>query len=153
MSGYEGIPGYSGNHRHENVRKLQKALEEWTGNKQWNLEKSGGKEKLGQWEQQLEEQMQQLEQQLWNTLLVFQGYPFYTWRGLEFTYRICGNELFVTRKEKSITRSTIRIAFQKALELKGIVSGPKKLGTFGASYLYPVFMQIGVIQKDEKTRK
>ena len=29
------------------------------------------------------------------------------------------------------------------------VSGPKKLKTFGASYLYPIFMEIGVILQDE----
>ena len=28
----------------------------------------------------------------------------------------------------------------------GVVAGPKKLGTFGASYLYPVFVRIGVIR-------
>ena len=37
------------------------------------------------------------------------------------------------------------MAFRKALELGGAVAGPKKLGTFGASYLYPVFVRIGVI--------
>lgn len=37
------------------------------------------------------------------------------------------------------------VAFHKALELDRVVTGPKKLGTFGASYLYPVFREIGVI--------
>ena len=39
------------------------------------------------------------------------------------------------------------------MELGRIVSGPKKLGTFGASYLYPVFVRIGVIQVEMKTRE
>lgn len=34
------------------------------------------------------------------------------------------------------------IAFQKALELGEKATGPKKLGVFGASYLYPVFTNI-----------
>lgn len=58
-----------------------------------------------------------------------------------------GGELFFTRKEKSITRSTVDIAFQKALELGEKATGPKKLGVFGASYLYPVFVRLGVINK------
>ncbi len=52
----------------------------------------------------------------------------------------------VDRKNKSITRSSVEIAYQKVLELEGIVTGPKKLGVFGASYLYPVFIRIGVIR-------
>ena len=38
-------------------------------------------------------------------------------------------------------------AFQKALELGEKATGPKKLGVFGASYLYPVFVRLGVINK------
>lgn len=34
-----------------------------------------------------------------------------------------------------------------ALQLLKIVEGPKKLGVFGASYLYPVFVRLGVIKK------
>ena len=82
---------------------------------------------------------------LWDTLVKFQRYPFHTAKNLEFFYIIKGNEMFVTRKDKSITRASVMMAFHKALELGRIVTGPKKLGTFGASYLYPVFREIGVI--------
>lgn len=82
---------------------------------------------------------------LWDTLVKFQQYPFHTAKNLEFFYIIKGNEMFVTRKDKSITRASVMMAFHKALELERIVTGPKKLGTFGASYLYPVFREIGVI--------
>ncbi len=34
--------------------------------------------------------------------------------------------------------------------MDGDVSGPKKLGVFGASYLYPVLMRFGVIKSVEK---
>ena len=84
---------------------------------------------------------------LWNAIVAFQGYPFKTSKGLSFTYKVKGGELFFTRKEKSITRSTVDIAFQKALELGEKATGPKKLGVFGASYLYPVFVRLGVINK------
>lgn len=82
---------------------------------------------------------------LWDTLVKFQNYPFHTAKNLEFSYIIKGNEMFVTRKDKSITRASIMVAFHKALELGREVKGPKRLGTFGASYLYPVFLEIGVI--------
>lgn len=84
---------------------------------------------------------------LWETLILFQNEPYYTAKGLDFTYSIKGNEMFVTRKDKSITRATVVMSFKKALELEGCVKGPKKLGTFGASYLYPVFQRIGIIKE------
>lgn len=83
---------------------------------------------------------------LWDTIIEFQGFPFYTAKSLEFFYIVKGNEMFVTRKDKSITRASVMAAFYKAWELGGVVTGPKKLGTFGASYLYPVFQKIGVIK-------
>lgn len=91
----------------------------------------------------------ELEELLWETLEACQGQPFSTLKGLEFSYRVKGYEMFVDRKNKSLTKSTVFIAFQKALELQkdgGPVKGPKKLGTFGASYIYPVFIQLGVIR-------
>ncbi len=81
---------------------------------------------------------------LWEALLLFQSCPFHTAKGLEFSYTVKGGELFVSRKEKSITRSSVEMAFRRALAL-GEVSGPKKLRVFGASYLYPVFLRLGVI--------
>ena len=87
-----------------------------------------------------------MEELLWNALLMYQGYTFHTIKGLKFTYHIKGNEMFVNRKEKSITKATINMAFQKAVELGSEATGPKKLGTFGASYLYVIFGRIGVIR-------
>ena len=40
-----------------------------------------------------------------------------------------------------------------ALELGGLVTGPKKLGVFGASYIYPVFVEIGVYGKQHSTER
>lgn len=86
---------------------------------------------------------------LWECLMLFAEYPFKTSKGLSFTYTIKGNEMFVTRKEKSITRATVLLAYEKAVELGGAVKGPKTLGCFGASYLYPVFIRLGVIRLPE----
>lgn len=89
---------------------------------------------------------------LWKAVVLFAGYPFITRKGLKYSYTVKGNEIFFTRKEKSITKATVDMAFRKAMELQktvngvsGVISGPKKLGVFGASYLYPVFVRLGVI--------
>lgn len=85
---------------------------------------------------------------LWELLAQSAGQPFRTAKGLEFRYLIRGNEMFVSRKDKSITYATVMLAFHTALALQAegtAVSGPKKLRTFGASYLYPVFCALGVI--------
>ena len=83
---------------------------------------------------------------LWSMLIYLQGCVFLTAKGLKFTYKIKGGEMFVNRKSKSLTQATVFMAFRKAMELGGAVAGPKKLGTFGASYLYPIFVRLGVIR-------
>lgn len=85
-------------------------------------------------------------EKLWSAIVVFQGYPFKTSKGLNFTYKVKGGEMLVNRKEKSITKSTVELAYERAVEMNGKVEGPKKLGVFGASYLYPVFVRLGVIK-------
>lgn len=88
------------------------------------------------------------ERLLWAALARRAGQPFCTAKGLGFRYTVRGNEMFVSRKDKSITYATVMLAFRNAAALQAAgraVSGPKKLGTFGASYLYPVFCALGVI--------
>ena len=97
------------------------------------------------------------EEYLWKAIAAFEKYPFTTTSGLRFSYRIRRgksglptNEILIDRKEKTITRATVCLAFRKALEIQdheGYVSGPKKIGGFGASYLYPVFLRFGVIRQ------
>ncbi len=96
------------------------------------------------------------DEALWDALTAWQGETFRTAKGLAFTYLIrerrdgaVSGEMFISRKEKSITQSTVFMAFHRALELGGVVTGPKKLGTFGASYLYPVFIRLGIIRPGE----
>lgn len=92
-----------------------------------------------------------LEDALWDVLVALEGGTFETAKRLNYSYSIKGYEIFVSRKDKSITRSTVNLSLWNAMELQkaGLpVSGPKKLKTFGASYLYPIFMEIGVIVPD-----
>ena len=97
------------------------------------------------------------DDEIWSLLLSSAGETFNTVRGLPFTYHqkisrtgeLLG-ELVIDRKEKTITRNTVLLAYERALELmetEGCVSGPKKLGVFGASYIYPVFLELGICRK------
>ena len=88
-----------------------------------------------------------VDEYLWDAIVAFVDYLFKTETGLSMKYTIEGGEIFFNRKEKSVTRATVMRAFQQARQIQkteGCVSGTKKLGTFDASYLYSVFLRIGV---------
>ena len=59
---------------------------------------------------------------LWSMLIYLQGCVFLTAKGLKFTYKIKGGEMFVNQKSKSITQATVFMAFWKAVELGGAVA-------------------------------
>ena len=85
---------------------------------------------------------------MWDVLIAFEGNSFQTAKGLRYTYTVKGNELFFSRKEKSVTRSSVEMALETAIELRKSnvrIRGPKMLRCFGASYLYPIFIRFGVI--------
>lgn len=116
------------------------------------LKLSNKKEVLSAWKLHLEQVRNQSEklsvELLWQVLCALEQGFFYTVKSISFTYIIRGHEMFVDRKEKSITQATVGLAAQRVLEkqAQGIdITGPKKIGTFGASYLYPIFQQIGLI--------
>ena len=118
------------------------------------------------------ENAEKISAALWRCVIIFEGYPFCTSgrglrSGVEYVYQVTrrgssggrhyegesvqgyGNELFIVqngeKKEKSISRSTVQLGFQKYLEVlkeDGSVTGPKKLGVFGASYLLPLFQRV-----------
>ena len=84
---------------------------------------------------------------VWLLLQRHQHETFYTAKGLPFTYTIRGGELFVDRRQKSITISTVEKALEKIGRLEAAripITGPKKIGCYGASYLYPVLRELGV---------
>ena len=59
------------------------------------------------------------EEKLWQELIYLQGCLFTTSKGLDFTYKVHGGEMFVDQKEKSITRATVMKTYGKVVELKG----------------------------------
>ena len=116
------------------------------------VELSNEKEVLSAWKLHLEQVRNQQKnlsvELLWRVLCALEQDFFYTVKGISFTFIIRGHEMFVNRKEKSITQATVGLAAQRVLEKQAqgmVITGPKKIGTFGASYLYPIFQQIGLI--------
>ena len=104
---------------------------------------------------------------LWDCVILFQNYTFYTTSGLKFTYVVKGNEMFISCKEKSVTFSTIEKVYKKVmrdrevaingdLKLvngKMVYSRPKDIGDFfGISYIYPIFCRFGLIDVAEKAK-
>lgn len=82
--------------------------------------------------------------EFWECLVRRQGEMFYTAKGLSFTYQVRDGELFVDRRSKSITRATVERAYRKLEEDKAHeIRGPKKLGVFGAPYLWAIFVSFG----------
>ena len=51
------------------------------------------------------------------------------------------------RSEKGISRSSVEYAYQIAKD--GNITGPKQLKINGASYVYAIFMRLGIIDPDE----
>lgn len=87
---------------------------------------------------------------IWQLLQQHQGETFHTAKSLPFTYTIRGGELFVNRRRKSITVSTVRRALEKITQLEAageVIAGPKKIGCYGASYLYPVLLALDVLER------
>ena len=115
---------------------------------------------------------------LWHLIIDHEGTTFKTAGrgsrpGVEFSYEVSrttgaagrhyagqsipgyGNELWIIssdgqRKKKSISRSTVDLAYRNAVEeqeREGFVSGPRKLGVPGVrSNLYAMFVKFGVIK-------
>lgn len=61
---------------------------------------------------------------------------------------------FFNRTEKLITKLTIDKLFEKMIELQKeniLITDSKKIGCFGDSYLYSVFIRFGIIRDKNKS--
>lgn len=85
-------------------------------------------------------------EELWERLAGYQGEIFYTAKKLPFTFTIRGREMFVDRRQKSITQATFQKALQKIEAEPEKVTGPKSLGVFGAPYVYAILVRMEVIR-------
>lgn len=104
------------------------------------------------------------EEHLWDCIIAFQNYPFHTVSGLPFSYTLkkgrngeYTKELFIDRREnsKSLAWSSVRMAFQKALEQQGVVlTRPKELADVrGVSYTFSLLWRFGLILVPEEVEK
>ncbi len=84
--------------------------------------------------------------EVWEWIIENQGKEFRTRRGLEYTYAVKGGCIYFSRKEKELTLASVKMAYEEAEKLNWLVKGPKKLKCFGASYLFPVFLEMGLIR-------
>lgn len=114
-----------------------------------------------------------MDMALWQAVIAYQEYPFFTSSGLAFSYSVKRNrngdysgELIVSRKEdsKTLTKSSVLLAFHKVLEQMKVIGrdgdaaftpvfckGPKSIGQiFGISYIYSIFRVFGLIEVPEK---
>lgn len=99
------------------------------------------------------------EENLWQAIVAFQGVPFRTASGLPFQYQLkvgrngnLNRELLIDRREhsKTLSWSSLRLAFERALATQKIVERPKALGDIrGISYVYPILWRFGMIQVPE----
>ena len=97
---------------------------------------------------------------LWDCIVAFQNYLFHTVSGLPFSYTLkkgrngeYTKKLFIDRREKSksLVWSSIKIAFNKALEKSGTVfTQPKELADVrGVSYTFSLLWRFGMISVPE----
>lgn len=86
---------------------------------------------------------------LWEKIVRLQGKLFYTKKGLPFTYYVKGGELFASRRERSITKSTFEKALRKIQEDPVNVSGPKKLNMYGAPYVWAILSKV-LLEEEEQ---
>ena len=89
-----------------------------------------------------------INETMWNALIAYEGCRFQTAKRLRYTYTVKGNELFFSRKEKSVTRASVEMALKTVIDLQKSdvqIRGSKMLRCFGASYLYPLFIRFGII--------
>lgn len=93
-------------------------------------------------------------EELWACIILFAGYTFKTVTGLKYTYTVNGGELFISRKEKSVTRASVEKAYNNIVNNKlHMYNRPKDLGDiFGISYIYPLFYRFGLIDVPEKVK-
>ena len=109
------------------------------------------------------------EKHLWDCIIGFQGYPFYTVSGLPFSYKLKTGrngqptkELWIDRREhsKSLAWSSVCLAFENVVKMQNgqdfaekrpLIMRPKGMGDIrGVSYIYPIFYKFGLIRIPEK---
>ena len=93
------------------------------------------------------------EENLWQTIVAFQEYPFKTMTGLPFYYKLkigkngeWNKELLIDRREKSKSLAWSSIVLALGNIRCEVVERPKALGDIrGVTYIYGMFYRFGLI--------
>ena len=103
------------------------------------------------------------EENLWQTIVAFQEYPFKTMTGLPFYYKLkigkngeWNKELLIDRREKSksLAWSSVLLALGNVKEVGAVVDRPKALGDIrGVTYIYGVFYRFGLIDVPDEVKE
>ena len=101
------------------------------------------------------------EENLWQTIVAFQEYPFKTMTGLPFYYKLkigkngeWNKELLIDRREKSksLAWSSVLLALSNIKE--EVVDRPKALGDIrGVTYIYGMFYRFGLIDVPDEVKE
>ena len=101
------------------------------------------------------------EENLWQAIIIFQNYPFYTASGLPFHYTLktgrngeLTRELWVNRREnsKSLAWSSVLLALGNRKEK--VVDRPKALGDIrGVTYIFGMFYRFGLIDVPDEVKE
>ncbi len=81
-------------------------------------------------------------EKLWETVTLFQGYPFKTEEGQKFKYKINEDEMMIDQGRIKITKDTLEAAYRKSLETNGDIKRAVDEETPGGCYLYPILARL-----------
>ena len=103
------------------------------------------------------------EEYLWDVVLAYAGVSFKTYSGLPFSYEVrkgrygeYTKELWIDRREnsKSLSWSSVMLAFKSIKEVGAVVDRPKALGDIrGVTYIYAMFYRFGLIDVPDEVKE
>lgn len=103
------------------------------------------------------------EEHLWDVVLAYAGMNFKTYSGLPFSYEVrkgrhgeYTKELWVDRREnsKSLSWSSVLLAFRSIKEVGVVVDRPKALGDIrGVTYVYGMFYRFRLIDVPDEVKE
>lgn len=91
-----------------------------------------------------------IKKKLWELLSAFEGYPFYTEKGLRYTYKIKNNRILIENKEEiPISDDMIYLSLTDALGHKKSLIKLNQPGTSTIKYIRPLFIKFGLCEKKD----
>lgn len=92
----------------------------------------------------------EIEKKLWELLSAFEGYPFYTEKGLRYTYKIKNNKMLIDKGEIQISDDIIYLFLRDALGDKKCLNKLNQQGISTIKYIGPLFVKFGLLEKKDE---